>query len=319
MTTETTPAMPHASASDRAAGPSPVLVDPPRFVTSSDGHELQLRAIRPAEAGEGEVILCVHGLFSDSRSFLGGGDQGPARFLAERGHTVYLGELRGHGRSKGPAPRGGGWGFDAYARADIPALIRAVHLQEGRPIYLFCHSMAGYAALVGLALDADLQGQVAGVVLLSSAVNDYSDGGLKKVAMIRLGAALGRLLGRFPAKALKMGPSDEPGRLMRTFAAWARDRSFRSDDGAIDYWQALAEVRLPVFAGIGEADVFHASPARGKRLVDHLGGDDKTFLVLGRSSGLSRDFGHVDVLRGKAAEAEVLPQIDAWIRDVAGR
>ncbi|MCA9636028.1 MAG: carbon starvation protein A, partial [Myxococcales bacterium] len=82
MTTEsTTP--PHASSSDRAAG-SPVVVDPPRFVASTDGHELQLRAIRPAEAGEGEAILCVHGLFSDSRSFLGGGDQGPARFLAER-------------------------------------------------------------------------------------------------------------------------------------------------------------------------------------------------------------------------------------------
>ncbi|MCB9700829.1 MAG: alpha/beta fold hydrolase [Myxococcales bacterium] len=317
MTTEsTTP--PHASSSDRAAG-SPVVVDPPRFVASTDGHELQLRAIRPAEAGEGEAILCVHGLFSDSRSFLGGGDQGPARFLAERGHTVYLGELRGHGRSRGPAPRGGGWGFDAYARADIPALIRAVHLEEGRPIYLFCHSMAGYAALAGLALDPELQGMVAGVALLSSAVNDYSDGGLKKVAMIKLGAVLGAVLGRFPAKALKMGPSDEPGRLMQQFAEWARDRSFRSEDGSVDYWEALAEVRVPVFAGIGEADLFHASPARGKRLVERLGGENKTFVVLGRSSGLSRDFGHVDVLRGRSAEAEVLPQIDAWIHGVAGR
>ncbi|MEZ4428996.1 MAG: alpha/beta fold hydrolase [Nannocystaceae bacterium] len=313
MNTETT------ASSHRATDPSSVRVDPPRFVASSDGHELQLRSIRPAQAEDGAVILCVHGLFSDSRSFLGGGDQGPARALAERGHVVYLGELRGHGRSRGPRPRGGGWGFDAYARADIPALIRAVHVEEQRPIFLFCHSMAGYAALVGIALDPELQGLLAGVILLSSAVNDYSDGGLKKVAMIKLGAVLGRLLGRFPAKTLKMGPSDEPGRLMRQFAEWADDRSFRSEDGSIDYWRALAEVRVPIFAGIGEADVFHASPARGRRLVEHLGSDDKTFVVLGRSSGLSRDFGHVDVLRSRFAEAEVLPQIDAWIRDVAGR
>lgn len=318
MTTETTSS---TSTANPSAGFSAVRVDEPTFVATSGGHQLQLRSIRPSDGANegGAVILCVHGLFSDSRSFLGGGDQGPARALAERGHVVYLGELRGHGRSRGPASGRGGWGFDAYARADIPDLIRAVRARESGPLFLFCHSMAGYAALVGLAMEPALQAELAGVVTLSSAVNDYSDGGLKKAVMVRFGALLGGLLGRFPARALKMGPADEPGLLMRQFAAWAKDGSFRSEDGATDYWQALAGVKVPIFAGIGEADVFHASPARGKKLVEHLGGDDKTFVVLGRSSGLSRDFGHVDVLRGRAAEAEVLPQIDAWIRGVLDR
>ncbi len=289
-------------------------IQEPAFIPTSDGHSLQLRSVEPdAAAANGAAVLLIHGLFSDSRFFLGAGDQGPARYLAERGYKVFLGELRGHGRSKRPGPRHD-WGFDAYARHDIPDLVRAARARHDGPLFLLCHSMSGYAALVGLALDPDLQQQLSGVITLSSAVNDYSDGGLKKRLMVGLGATLGALLGRFPAKALKQGPADEPGKLMRQFAAWARDGSFTSEDGRTDYWRALADLKLPIYAGIGQADVFHASPARGRKLVDHLGSPDKTFAVLGTGAGLQRDFGHVDVARGRSAEAEVYPAIDAWMR-----
>ncbi len=287
----------------------------PEHIPTSDGHALQLRCVRPESASDnGAAVLLIHGLFSDSRFFLGAGDQGPARWFVERGYTVFLGELRGHGRSRRPRPTRWDWGFDAYARHDIPDLIRAARSRHDGPLFLLCHSMSGYAALVGLALEPALQRELAGVVTLSSAVNDYSDGGLKKRFMVGLGATLGALLGRFPAKALKQGPADEPGKLMRQFATWARDGSFKSEDGGTDYWQALSAVTLPVYAGIGQGDVFHASPARGRKLVDRLGSADKTFTVLGTGGGLARDFGHVDVARGKHAEAEVLPAIDAWMR-----
>ena len=77
--------------------------------------------------------------------------------------------------------------------------------------------------------------------------------------------------------------------------------------------------RSPVLAGVGAADRFHASPARGRRLVAALGSADASFLELGRAGGLPRDYGHVDVLRGAAAEREVLPLLDAWIDARSGR
>jgi len=123
------------------------------------------------------------------------------------------------------------------------------------------------------------------VCTLSSAVNDYSDGGLKKHVLIRFSSVLGGLLGRFPAKAMKQGTADEPGRMMKQFAAWAKHGSFASEDGSIDYWAALQQVTLPVLAVIGEADVFHASPQRGKKIVDALGSDRKEFVVAGRAGG----------------------------------
>ena len=48
-----------------------------------------------------------------------------------------------------------------------------------------------------------------------------------------------------------MGPSDEPGRLMRQFAEWADDRSFRSEDGSIDYWRALAAGEIAATLDMG--------------------------------------------------------------------
>jgi predicted alpha/beta hydrolase len=152
------------------------------------------------------------------------------------------------------------------------------------------------------------------VCVLSSAVNDFSDGGLKKVALFHLSRGVSGVLGRFPSKLFKAGPSDEPAGVMRQFSAWAPSGAFRSEDGATDYWEALGRVTLPVLVGVGEADVFHASPRRAEKLASHLGSADKTFLVCGRSHGFASDFGHVDLVRGERARAEVLPRVHEWMR-----
>jgi pimeloyl-ACP methyl ester carboxylesterase len=227
---------------------------------------------------------------------------------------VYVADLRGHGASRWPERRAWDWSFDTYAREDIPDLVRAVRARHTGPLFLLAHSMAGYAALAGLGLHPDAQRMLSGVCVLSSAVNDYSDGGLKKVVMLRFSSLVAGLLGRFPARALKQGPADEPAALMRQFAEWAPAGTFRSVDGATDYWQVLGQVTLPVFSGVGEADVFHASPRRAEKLVGKLGSGDKTFVICGRSHGFASDFGHFDIIRGRRSQEEVLPRIQQWMR-----
>jgi pimeloyl-ACP methyl ester carboxylesterase len=150
---------------------------------------------------------------------------------------------------------------------------------------------------------------------MSAAVNDYRDGGLPKQAQIRSAALISRVVGRFPARALRQGRWDEPAGLMRQFADWAPNGAFRSADGKTDYWRALGQVTLPVLVGVGAGDAFHASPARARKLADHLGGRTD-FVVFGRETGLSWDPGHYDVVRGARAEAEALPRVVAWMRGI---
>ncbi|MGO4431189.1 esterase, partial [Streptomyces sp. MCAF7] len=60
---------------------------------------------------------------------------------------------------------------------------------------------------------------------------------------------------------------------------------------------------------------FHASPARARKLADHLGGGAE-FTLFGRETGLSWDPGHVDVIRGARAQEQVLPRLVAWMRGI---
>lgn len=281
------------------------------LVPVEGGFRLHLLHVTPEGcAPDAPGVLALHGLFTHGAFFLNSKDEGPGRTLLDAGFRLHIADLRGHGKSEADDPKAD-WSLDAYVRQDIPALIRAI--SGGGPLFLLAHSMAGYAALAALGCDPSLQARLAGAVVLSAAVNDYTDGGLSKRIQIPLSAWVAGLLGHFPARALKMGPCDEPVGLMRQLASWAPNGDFRGADGT-DYWAALGAVTLPVFALIGAGDVFHASPARARKLFDRLGSADRTFQICGKAEGFSKDFEHVDILRGQAAQAEVLPRVLAWMR-----
>lgn len=219
------------------------------------------------------------------------------------------------GRAAGP---GGGkrwnWNFDTYAREDVTDLLQAVRRMHRGPLFMLCHSMGGYAALAGLAMRPEMQASLRGICLLAAAINDYSDGGISKRLIIPFSSLISGMLGRLPAARLIMGTSDEPAALMKQIAHWASTRSFCSYDRSTDYWQALKSVELPVFAGIGAADRFHASPRRAAKLLRHLGSTEKELIVFGRAYGFEVDYKHLDILRGEPAQREVLPCLHDWMQ-----
>jgi len=256
--------------------------------------------------------LFVPGLFADSRFYLNSRGLGPARFFVDHGFSALLAELRGHGGSRAPSGAAP-WSFDEHATEDLPALVAELASSATRPAFVLAHSFGGYLTLAALGLRPELQAALAGVVVLGSAVNDYSDGGFGKRLALPAAAWISRVTGAFPARRLRLGSSDESSLLMQQFASWAKRRAFDSRDGRIDYFRALERVKLPVFAGVGSADRFHASPTRARALFERLGSEQKTFVVFGPGGGPSRAFGHIDLVRGVAAEQEVLPRILEWL------
>lgn len=153
------------------------------WVEVVDRHQLYLQELPAADAGHGRAILLLHGVFSNGRFFFNARQQGAARYFHDQGYRVFIGNLRGHGRSRWPAQtaKHWDWSFDTYVEQDIPALLRFVQARHNGLIYVLAHSFAGYALLVALGLSPDQQTRLAGLVLLAAAVNDYSDGGLGSV------------------------------------------------------------------------------------------------------------------------------------------
>ncbi|WP_338885711.1 alpha/beta fold hydrolase [Xenorhabdus sp. TH1] len=285
-----------------------------RTVLTEDGVQLSVQAISPDGGGRGIALLCLHGLFSDGRFFYNGSKKGPAAYFLKEGCQVFIGELRGHGHNReqvGSLPRD--WCFDDYVQQDIGCLIEHVYSVHQGPFYVVAHSFGGYALLASLGHRPELQRCIRGICLFSSAVNDYSEHGLRKRIFFNLAAALSAVCGYFPARRFGLGVSDAPNGLIQQFRHWALRGSFDSRRGDIDYWQSLQFVTVPVWAGVGSGDTFHASVARGRKLLQKLGSADKTFVELGLTNGFSKNFGHIDVLRGEAAATEILPQVLAWI------
>ncbi|PTU00784.1 alpha/beta hydrolase, partial [Pseudomonas sp. HMWF031] len=52
-----------------------------------------------------------------------------------------------------------------------------------------------------------------------------------------------------------------------------------------------------------------------RKLFDQLGSEHKQFINLGREQGFADNFGHVEMLVSKAAQAEVWPLVARWLAD----
>ena len=67
---------------------------------------------------------------------------------------------------------------------------------------------------------------------------------------------------------------------------------------------------MQIFAGAGDG----LTPPEDVRTVyDRISSTDKEWILCGRDHGFTADFGHIDLVLGTRAPAEVFPHIARWI------
>lgn len=117
---------------------------------SSEG--LRLRAWLVATSGERPAVVVVHGLGDSLESYLE-----HARPLRDRGHSVLLVDLRGHGGSEGSYTTLGG-----RERADVRAAMDELRRRglAAHGIVLMGHSMGSVAVLLAAAEATDVRGVI---------------------------------------------------------------------------------------------------------------------------------------------------------------
>ncbi|HYF61082.1 MAG TPA: alpha/beta hydrolase [Burkholderiaceae bacterium] len=133
-----------------------------RTLRTEDGLELAGLAL-PAPGAPRAAVAMVHGLGEHH-----GRHEGVRQALHREGFAVAAADLRGFGRS--PGARGHVDGWDDYRR-DVAAIVGlARSLAEGRPVFLYGHSMGGLIVLdVALRRPEGLAGVVASAPALEPA------------------------------------------------------------------------------------------------------------------------------------------------------
>lgn len=272
-------------------------------VIAADGTRLAL--YRVGEVGAPTVVL-MPGTFSNHTFWLGTKGHGMAKALAEAGFEAVVLDPRGHGGSQRREKED--WTFEDWGRLDVPAAVEAA--TGGRDETLLVgHSAGGASMLIALAGEAVVRERVAGVVVLATPVPWLQ-------RWRRIGAwaikAVSRILGRFPAKLLRLGPEDELPGVMSQWMSWNLEGEWLGED-RIDYADALASVRVPVLAVSGAGDTTFAPPEACRRLMEMVGTDDATYVLAGRETGFSEDFDHPGIVVSKAAHEEVWPLVIDWL------
>ncbi|PWB33170.1 alpha/beta hydrolase [Pseudomonas sp. SDI] len=274
--------------------------------------ELALTRLGMADQVEvrGTPVILLHGSFSNRRFWFSPRGIGLGAHLARAGFDVWIPEMRGHGLS----PRNREYRHNRvadYARYDLPAIAAFVCEQAGQAPHWLGHSLGGTtlaAALGGQYLEPS---QVASAAFFGTQVS-RTYWPLKIPPVEWSGRLLLKRFAHISGSRLKRGPEDEPIGLalesMRWFGLFGR-----FGDKQRDWWAGLAEVQLPVLAVAGAGD--HQDPVWAcRKLFEQLGGEQKCFLRLGREEGFD-NFGHVDMLVSKAAQTQVWPLVERWLRD----
>jgi predicted alpha/beta hydrolase len=216
--------------------------------------------------------------------------------LANAGVAVLWPDLRGHGAS-GPRPEeGGDWGYDDLV-ADVPPLLDAARARFPRlPLYTVGHSLFAHVVLAHLTRQP--RTALDGHVMLACNVcnptwraNPLSY--WKKGLLIEAMGLLAKPRGRLPVRALKQGTDDEPRGYVRDFVRIWRECAWRARDG-FDYWDALPSVTTPSLAVVGAGDELFSPPHDAREVAARL--PNHTFEIVGRSSGLGFDPGHMELV-----------------------
>jgi len=198
-------------------------------------------------------------------------------------------------------------------REDLPLLCRAARERWPRDrLTLVGHSLGGQVAIAALATgvaDADAIAVMAtNVWLPSEEPNLFLRA--KKSGVVRTMRALTRVAGYFPARALGVGSDDEAAPYVEAWASnWEHDQ-WTSDDHAVDYFAAMAELRVPVLAITSLEDRFLCTPQAAFRFIQRAARAELRFQLIRRAddeAGAAPD--HMEIVTTRRA-------VSSW-RDTA--
>jgi predicted alpha/beta hydrolase len=295
----------------RAAAPGSEQID----IRTSDGWSLRADVHEPAGAAFGTAVL-THAAMARRSEFDRPRGAGVARFFVEHGWRVVAFDFRGHGDSGPTAVEGASFGYDDFVTCDLPAVHAFARTRghRNRPVVLVGHSLGGHAALAA---------QAAGLVAFDRLVLVGANVWLRQLepSLVRwlvkrtsLFAALAmcRRLGRFPARAMRLGSDDESLAYVDDVERFARTGVWGSANGGVDYLSSLARVRIPVLQMVSNGDRIECTPDCGERFVACCGGPHEVLRIeRGDDGGPPPD--HMGLVTGGRTRSS-WQHAEAWLR-----
>ena len=269
-------------------------------VRAVDGWELGVRQLEPVGEPVGAALL-LHAMMVDGRSFDRPAGAGLAATLAAAGFSVHVADLRGRGLSGPPVRGGGSWTYDDLVLRDVPALVAAARERSVGPRWVVGHSLGAHTSLAAAGIGAHAHPPHGHVLIAGNVWMPRLDGSVRirarKHLAMRLMRRVGRTVGHFPSRRLRVGPVDEAGPYVADLCRFWFDDAWTSADGGLDYLAGLPSVGGPVLAVTSQRDSLFAHVEGARSFVEALGpGRADFWFVRDGDHGLTHAPGHMTLV-----------------------
>jgi pimeloyl-ACP methyl ester carboxylesterase len=310
-------------------------------VPTDDGAVVHLHR-HPAQSPSAQAppVLIVHGISSNHNCWDLTEERSLATFLSRAGLDAWLLDLRGHGDSQrdvhGKAQRSG-WSIDDYALHDIPAAIGRIKQVTGFDTVSYVgHSLGGMVGGIFAAQGGD--SQLSSFVAVGTPMDFRDPDPLMEVGL-KAGSAVGtvwpvlpsqigaRLQARLPNSLLPIDAmlfTDLTGEArkqmyqrvvshlsageLKQLTAVGELGSLHDAAGKKDHLASFSKIQTPALVIAGRGDLI-APVDRVHPTFAALGSPRKTFVVAGKATGFSADYGHLDLTLGDHVAQEIFPLI----------
>ena len=274
------------------------------LVDMKSGGCISLCRLKPSST-VGLPIIVAHGTISNGSSV-----QNLAEHLQEQGFDCWVLEWGGHGESRAASSRNN---FESPAFNDTPTAIDYVLKETGcSQLNWVSHSGGGHLPLMYLARSPQYQNKLASIVTLGAQATDGALDLATKCRALVLWLVT-RVLGNTPKAIVSVGTEGEPTLLLAQWSRWNLSQKWKGVDG-FDYMAALKSITTPALIVAGANDDI-APPSGCRKFFDALGGESNSWLLCGTANGFSKDYTHGQLIRGRAAKAEIFPKVSNWLAE----
>lgn len=272
---------------------------------------------------QGPSVLLVHGAIENSRIFYSEKGKGLAPFLAENGFDVFLVDLRGKGKSFPSANTGIKGGQYEVIVSDIPAVVDKINQLKGKDqgIHLMAHSWGGVLLSSWLARFSSQNKNIKSITFFACKrkiyVHHFKRWFMVDIMWTMFGSLATKISGYLPAKKLRMGSEDEPGKFFFECNKWVYSNKWIDPRDQFNYNDAFREIEFPPILSLtGQNDHSLGNKKCVKKMLNEISPVVLNNIVLSTNNGNKHNYDHINILTHPDAPTDHFPIVLSWLNEL---